>query len=465
MIGTHSNVYLLRGSALYDITPIDLEPGAEIQIPYVGYSAGLYSEGVYGFGDPSLEPLRLFSSGSFGQDLLFVPRGKGLYVWKPDTGVSSPAVRVDSLEGASEVPTVAVGMIVSDVSRFVLCFGASDIGSTELLPAQNPLLIRWSDQENYLEWMPRPTNQAGSIELSRGTAIITALQARQEIVVFTDASVYVLQYVGAPIVWSSQLVGDNISIVSPNSAVFVGSSVYWMGRGTFYVYSGQVTVNPCSVRSFVFNDINQMQADQIFAVHNEAFSEVWWFYPSSESNTVDKYVIYNYKENLWYYGTMARTAAVASDISDRFIATDYAGNLIEHEFGTDDLSTPTPQPIHAYVASGDVTLGEGDRFSFISQVIPDLNFDGSQTETPSATFSLQPRLGPGSPFKDPASEGGASTTPVQQTIAMPVPVYADVLAMRARARSIAIKVESTELGVAWQLGTPRVNIRADGRRG
>jgi hypothetical protein len=313
--------------------------------------------------------------------------------------------------------------------------------------------------------MPRPTNQAGSIELSRGTEIVTALQARQEIVVFTDTSVYSLQYVGAPIVWSSQLVGDNISIVSPNSAVFVGSSVYWMGRGTFYVYSGQVTVNPCPVRTFVFNGVNPTQEDQIFAVHNEAFSEVWWFYPSKGSTTIDKYVVYNYKDNLWYYGTMARTAAVDSATTNSFIAADYEGNLIEHEFGTDDLSTPTPQPIHAYVASGDVTLGEGDRFSFISQVIPDLNFDGSQTETPSATFSLQPRLGPGSPFKDPASEGGASTTPVQQTIAMPVPVYADVLAMRARARSIAIKVESTELGVAWQLGTPRVNIRADGRRG
>jgi hypothetical protein len=384
----------------------------------------------------------------------------GIFYWDATNGVSTRGVYLSSLSGASNVPTKQNFILVSDVSRFVFCFGVNLLASGTF----DPMLIRWSDQEDPTNWTPASTNQAGSIRLSKGTEIVTAKQSRQEILVWTDSSVYSLQYQGAPIVWSTQLVGDNISIASQNAVAFSSGVAFWMGKDKFYAYDGRTQTLPCDVRRFVFNDFNELQYDQVTAGTNEAFHEIWWFYCSQNSQTNDRYVVYNYLEKTWYYGTMARTAWLDSGLRDYPLGASYQYNLVNHEFGTDDNETGTPAAITATITSGQFDIDDGDRFAFVWRVMPDMTFDGSTADSPHATMSLLPLANSGSGYNSPTSEGGSNSGTVTRTATVPIEQFTGQANIRVRGRQMSIKIESDSLGVKWQLGSPRIDLRPDGRR-
>ena len=434
--------------------------GYDIAVPISGWSGGSWGGGTWGTGATSAQSLRLWTQASFGEDLVILPRGGGLYYWDSSAGVSSRAVLVSSLANASNVPTVANTVLVSDVSRFVFCLGANTIGTV----IQDPLLVRWSDQESLINWTPAAINQAGSLRLSQGSSIITARQSRQEILIWTDSSLYALQYVGAPIVWSSQLVGQHTSIASQNSVGYANGVSYWMGMDKFYSYDGSIRQLRCDLRRHVFNDINNRQMDQVFAGTVEAFHEVWWFYCSADSTTIDKYVVYNYEQDIWYYGTLTRTAWIDSGLQDFPIAATYTNNLVEHENGVDDNETTTPTAISANISSAQFDIDDGDRFSFVNRVVPDITFDGSTADNPAATLSLIPFNSSGSGISNPTSQGGSNSGGITRSAVAPVEKYTDRLDIRIRARQMSLKIESSGAGVTWQLGSPRIDIRADGRR-
>jgi hypothetical protein len=381
------------------------------------------------------------------------------------SGIHSLSVRgilLPSLGGASAVPTIQNGIFVSDASRFVFAFGCNDIGST----VQDPMLIRWSDQENPTMWTPAITNQAGSIRLSHGSKIVSAIQTRQEIVVFTDASVYSLQYLGAPFVWSSQLLGDNISILGPNSVTLASGVVYWMGVDKFYSYDGRVQTLNCDLRKYVYQDINLTQNNQVFGSTNEGFNEVWWFYCSADSTTIDKYVMYNYLENVWYYGTMARTAWLDSGLQNYPIAATYgtggSGKIVSHEQGVDNEENATPLPIEAYISSSEFDIGDGHNFGFVWRMLPDLSFSGSDPNvTAQLTLTVYPMQNSGSGTSTPVAANVDELTGVQYTI---TEGFTGQVNTRLRGRQLIIKAASNSLGTQWQLGATRIDIRPDGRR-
>ena len=437
-----------------------IAPGSATAIPLIGWSGGSWGGGTWGNGESSNTQIRLWSQSGFGEDLVFAPRGGALYYWDSSAGTTNRAVLVSSLADASNVPTVVNTVLVSDVSRFVFCFGANPQGSS----TQDPMLIRWSDQESLVQWTPAATNQAGSLRLSKGSSIITAQQARQEVLVWTDSSLYNLQYVGAPIVWSSQIVGENISIASQNSVAYADGASYWMGRDKFYIYDGRTRQLRCDLRRHIFDNINTEQIDQVFAGTIEAFHEVWWFYCSSGSSTVDKYVVYNYQQDVWYYGTLTRTAWLDSGLRQFPLAATYNNNLVEHENGVDDNETATPAAISANISSAQFDIDDGDRFAFVKRILPDITFDGSTVDNPTATLSLSPFNNSGSGINSPTSEGGSNSGSVTRTATAPVEKYTEQLNVRIRGRQMTFKIESTAQGVIWQLGSPRIDIRADGRR-
>ena len=437
-----------------------IRTGEPYEVPLTGWSGGTWGAGVWGTGGTSTESIRLWSQSNFGEDLIYGPRGGDIFYWDATNGVETRAVYLNTLAGASNVPTKQNFILVSDVSRFVFCFGANTLGSATF----DPMLIRWSDQEDPANWTPASTNQAGDLRLSKGTEIVTAKQSRQEVLVWTDSSVYSLQYQGAPIVWGVQLVGDNISIASQNAVGFSGGVAFWMGKDKFYSYDGRTQTLLCDVRRFVFNDFNELQYDQVFAGTNEAFHEIWWFYCSQNSQTIDRYVVYNYLEKTWYYGTMARTAWLDSGLRDYPLAASYTYNLTNQEFGTDDNETGTPVPISASITSGQFDIDGGDRFAFIWRLMPDMTFDGSTTDDPHATMSLLPLANSGSGYNSPASEGGSNSGTVTRTATVPIEKFTGQVNTRVRGRQMSIKVESDSLGVRWQLGSPRVDMRPDGRR-
>jgi hypothetical protein len=402
--------------------------------------------------------LRLWSQSNFGEDLIFNPRGGGLYYWEVN---ANPTIfDRGTLLTTGDTPGICNFVMVSDASRFVICFGVNDYGSA----VQNPMLVRWSDQEDYTQWTPAVTNQAGSYTLSHGSQIITAMQARQEILVWTDAAIYSMQYLGAPYVWGFQILGDNLSIASPNVAVTANNITYWMGVDKFYMYSGRVETLPCTLRSYVYNDINMSQSFQFFAGTNEGFNEVWWYYCSTNSITIDKYVVYNYLERVWYYGTLARTAWLDSPLRVEPMATTYANQLLYHEVGVDDGTTNPPSPITCFVQSADFDIGDGHNFGFVWRLIPDVTFDGSTVNAPTLDFTVRPRQFPGSNYGNSnnpevissISYAGQRTYNVQQ--------FTEQVYVRIRGRQMAFKVGSDTLGTAWQLGVPRIEVRPDGRR-
>ena len=378
--------------------------------------------------------------------------------------ISSNGIPLASMGGASNVPTQQNCLLVSDSSRFVFAFGATELGSSTF----NPMLIRWSDQGDPVNWTPSATVQAGYTYLSHGSEIITSMQARQEILVWTDSSLYSLQYQGAPVVWSVQIVGDNTSIAGENAVAYANGVAYWMGVDKFYMYDGRTQTLPCDLRQFVFENINKSQFPQVVAGTNEGFNEIWWFYCSDESTTIDSYVVYNYMENqgqgAWYYGTMARTAWLDSGLRDYPIGATYDYNIVNHESGVDDNATATTLPIEAYITSAEFDLDDGDRFGFVWRVLPDITFRGSTATSPQVTMYLKPMQNSGSGYTVPASVGGQNNATVTRTAVLPIEEFTGQIYTRVRGRQMAMEVRSTATGVTWQLGSPRIDIKQDGRR-
>ena len=444
------------------VAAYQLNVGPEYAVPLTGWGAGPWGSGLWGTGGSSNSTLRLWSQSNFGEDLLLAPRGGGLYYWDQTNGLNTRAVLVSSIGGAdADVPVVVLSVFVSDASRFVFAFGCDDYGSSSL----NPMLIRWSDQESVLTWTPAPTNQAGSLQLSHGSEIVTSIQARQEIVVFTDSAIYSLQYVGPPVVWASQLLGDNVSIIGPNAVCLASGVVYWMGVDKFYKYDGRVQTLRCDLRQYIFSDINLTQASQVFAGTNEGFNEAWWFYCSAGSNTVDKYVVYNYLEDIWYYGTMARSAWLDSGLRNYPLGATYINNLVNHELGVDDNATATTTAISALISSSEFDIDDGHNFGFIWRVLPDLTFRGSTSGTPQCTMTLIPYQNSGSGANAPRSTSGTSNASIQRIATAPVEEFTGQVYMRLRGRQLIFQMESTQVGTTWQLGAPRIDIKTDGRRG
>jgi hypothetical protein len=408
-------------------------------------------------------------------NLASTPTGSAINTSGSQSGIQAiipRGIALTQLASASDVPTVQNTFVVSDTSRFVIAFGVNDYGSTE----QDPMLIRWSDQESAVNWTPAATNQAGSVRLSHGSKIVSALQSRQEILTWTDSTLYSLQYLGPPIVWGSQLLTDNISIISQNSTAIAAGVVYWMGVDKFYKYDGRTSTLRCDLRKFIYSDINMAQADQIFAATNEGFNEVWWFYCSSGSTTVDRYVVFNYAENggegAWYYGSLARTAWVDSGLRDFPVAATYSYNLVNHEDGVDDEETATPAPINSYIMSSQFDIDDGHNFSFIWRVLPDVTFRGSTATSPAVTMTLLPLQNSGSGYNNPLSVGGSADGSVVQTgtsqtvggKTYEIDQFTGQINTRVRGRQMSIKIEANQIGTTWQLGSPRIDIRPDGRK-
>ena len=436
--------------------------GTAFATPITGWGAGSWGSATWGIGQSSVNPVRIWNQSNFGEDLIFGPSGGRLYLWDSgtSTSLSTRAVELSSLSGASDVPVVQNLLLVSDISRFVFCFGTNAIGTSTV----DPTLIRWSDQEDAVNWTPSATNQAGSLRLSRGTKIVSASQARQEVLVFTDSSLYSLQYVGAPAVWAASLVGENISIAGQKAVAYANGIAYWMGTDKFYKYDGRSQPLKCDVRKYVFNDFNTQQYEQVFSGTNESFHEVWWFYCSTNSNNIDRYVIYNYMENIWYYGTLARTAWLDSGLRDNPLAATYNNNLVNHEDGINDNETATETAITAFVESADFDLDDGHKFALVNRVIPDISFDGSTANSPVVTMTLKPLANSGAGITSPASTGGVNNATVTRSASSPVEVYTDQIDIRVRGRQMSMRVESSAVGVTWQFGSPRLDMRPDGRR-
>jgi hypothetical protein len=359
-----------------------------------------------------------------------------------------------SVSDLVDVPTAQNVLFVSDTSRFLLLFGTTDYGSAVL----DPMLIRWANQESLVDWYPSPLNQAGSVRLSHGSEIVTVLQTRQEIVVWTDSALYSLQYVGAPVVWSSQLLGDNISIAGPNTVATASGRVFWMGVDKFYVYDGRVQTLRCDLRRHVFGNFNLTQAAQVYAGTNEGFNEVWWFYPSAGATQNDLYVVYNYAEDIWYYGSLGRSAWIDSGLRDYPVAATYSYNLVNHEQGIDDNQTGTSTAIEAYIESAEFDIDDGEHFGFVWRMVPDLTFQGSTAATPQVTMTMYGMNGSGSGFNTEASKAVARTSTVT------IEQFTNIIYTRIRGRQMIMKIASDGLGTTWQLGAPRIDIRPDGRR-
>jgi hypothetical protein len=449
------------------VAAYQISVGTEISTPLSGWGAGAWGAGPWGVGTSSLNLLRLWSQDAYGENLLINPRGGALYLWIPNAspviyaraGLLSPT-STGVYQTDADCPTLCNAIAVSDSSRFTLAFGCNDYGSNIL----DPLLVRWSDQENYAVWTPAITNQAGSFRLSTGSAIIAHQQTRQEILVWTDAAVYSMQYLGPPYVWGFQILGDNISIAGPNATITAANITYWMGLDKFYTYSGRVETLYCPLRQYIFGDINLEQQPQFFAGTNEGFNEVWWFYCSANSNTVDRYVIYNYLEQVWSYGNLARTAWLDTPLRNYPTAADYNRQLVYHEQGVDDASVFPPAPISAYCQSADFNIGDGHNFGFAWRMIPDVTFNGSTANNPSVTMTLKPRQNPGANYSAAAVPSVTSTQNYQAQRNYEVQQFTEIVYVRVRGRQMAFRISSEGLGVQWQLGVPSLDLRPDGRR-
>ena len=391
-----------------------------------------------------------------------------------NTIASSAGTNLTFSYSGQYVPTATNQIITSAIQEFVIAFGANSYNGGTYSSTFNPMLVRWSDQANAYQWVPQVTNQSGEFALSNGSFIMGARAARQEILVWTNTALYTMQYIGYPYVWSFQLLMDNISVISPNCMVTVNNRTFWMGTSKFYMYDGTVHTLPCSLRQYIFDDINLNQSFQVFAGANEGFNEVWWFYVSNESsgNAVDKYVIYNYLDNAWTYGNMARTAWLQTNIQSNPVAADYNSRLLYHESGVDDVSTSSPQPIYAYIQSSDFGVqaqdsSAGQHYGFVWRMLPDVNFNGSNVANPQVTIQLLPRQNSGTAY------GTSDLNPVisTQTYASPTPQeytvqqFTGQVYTRLRGRQMSFKIYSNTLGVAWQLGTPRFDVKPDGKRG
>jgi len=435
-----------------------INTGLDTTIVGNGWSAGTWGRGTWG-SSASLtvagQTLRIWSHDNFGEDLIINVRDGDIYYWDKTNGLSTRAQKLSGLAGANKVPTIAKQVLVSDNDRHVIAFGCDP----ETDPGvQDPLLIRFSDQENVTEWQSLVTNTAGDLRIGSGSKIVTAVETRQQILVFTDVSLHAMQYLGPPFTFGINEISTNITIASPLSAIAVEDNVFWMGAEEFYVYGGAVQRIPCSVRDYVFTDINIDQLEKVTASTNTAFSEVTWFYPSASSSENDRYVTYNYQQKIWYYGTMARTCWIDRGVNADPIAASPDHYLYFHEIGFDDGSTSPASAISAYIESSQMDLGEGEQFVFMRRMIPDMTFRNSTNPTPSATMTLKVRNFPGGNYLS----SDAST--VSKTASVPIEQFTDQVFVRLRGRSFAFRIESDDTGIGWRLGSPRVDVRPDGRR-
>jgi len=423
-----------------------------------GWGAGTWGRFTWGSASGSLsgQTLRLWSADNFGEDLIFNIADSTIYYWDATNGTSTRAVELASLTGASDVPTKARKVLVSDVDRHCIAFGTNPLGSAVL----DPLLIRFSSQESVVDWTPTATNTAGDLRLSKGSEIITAAQTSRQILVWTDQSLYSMQFLGPPFTFGVSMLADNIRIAGPNAAIAVNDVVFWMGQENFYLYDGRIQVIPCTVRDYVFSDMNNQQSFKFHAGSIGSQTEVWWFYCSSGSSEIDRYVVFNYGQQVWYYGTLVRTAwnDRASGLRSFPQATGTDFYLYDHEDGLDDFSTGSAVAINAFVESSDFDIGDGQQFMLLNRILPDLSFTGSSASNPAALFTIRSRDFGGDNFTESPSDSAVrtATSPVEQ--------YTDTLDLRARGRQMSIRIENTATGVKWRLGAPRIDVRPDGRR-
>ena len=433
-----------------------LNIGLNTSITGDGWNAGTWGRGTWDSATtPTVESvLRLWTHDNFGEDIIINIYNGGLYYYDSSAGLTNRAIVLSLVSGAVSPPSVATKVLVSDVDLHVIAFGCD---SEDDPGTQDPLLIRFSDQRNALDWKATVDNTAGDLKISSGSKIITAIETKREILVFTDTSIYSMQFIGPPDTFGITIVSEGISIRSPNSAVAIEDNVFWMGNNEFYVYNGAVQKVPCTLRDFVFSDFNTLQSEKVFAGVNSSFSEVWWFYPSSSSNEIDKYVIYNYQQQIWYYGSLNRTAWLDRGVNELPTAASTDYYLYNHETGDDDGSTDPVTAITAHIESSQMDIGEGDQFSFINRIIPDLTFRNSDIGK-KATLSLKARNFPGGNYLQ------SDSTDISKTATVPVEQFTNDAFIRLRGRSFALRVESTETGISWRLGSPRVDIRPDGRR-
>ena len=419
-----------------------------------GWGAGTWGRFTWGSSAGALagNTLRLWFVDNFGEDIIANIADGTIYFWDASAGTSTRAVALTSLTGASDVPTVCRKILVSEADRHVLAFGANTLGSAD----QDPLLIRWSDQESAVDWTPTAINTAGDMRLSQGSEIITAVRTRRETLVWTDHTLHSIQFIGPPYTFGTALLADNTKIAGPNTAMAVNDLVYWMGYQNFFVYDGRVNVIPCSVRSYVFDDINRQQSFKFHIGSVSIHSEVWWFYCSAGSTEIDRYVIYNYLEQVWYFGTLVRTAFNDGTSGARSFpqAPDTSGVLYNHENGQNDGTSA----ISAHIESGDFDIEDGYQFLLIRRLLPDIRFETSAASSPVATFTIKSRDFSGSAFTE--SPSGTVTSSVKTDVER----YTTSVPLRARGRQVAVRVESTAVDVQWRLGTPRLEARQDGRR-
>jgi hypothetical protein len=435
-----------------------INTGLDTTVQGTGWGAGTWSRGTWGSASDltvSGATLRIWSHDNFGEDLLINVRNGGIYYWDKTSGLNNPAVLLSGLANANRTPTIAKQILVSDKDRHIIAFGCdpeTDIGT------QDPLLIRFSSQESLTDWAATITNTAGDLRIGAGSEIITAVETRQQILVFTDVSLHAMQFLGPPFTFGINTVSENITTAGPLCAVAVNDSVFWMGRKEFYVYAGAVKRLPCTVRDYVFSDFNENQIEKVFAATNTAFSEIWWFYPSKSSEENDRYVVFNYEQQVWYYGNLSRTCWVDRGVDELPIAASPDHYLYEHESGFDDGSTAPATALLAHIESSQIDLGDGDQFAFLSRIIPDITFRDSTTNTPAVTFTLGVRNFPGGNYLH------TDANSVDKTSSVPVEQFTKEIRTRLRGRSFNLKIENTGTETAWRLGTPRVEVRPDGRR-
>ena len=465
-----------------------IHKGLDVSIIGTGWGAGPWSRGGWGsaYAAGIQNQLRLWTNDNYGQDLVLAPRGGAIYYWENSGTVAVRAKLLADLSTAalgntpesgytvpygSYVPVATNQILASALQRFVIAFGANTYAPYPASPATtfDPMLVRWSDQNDPYLWVPSITNQSGEFRLTHGSYIVAAQVTRQENLIWTDSCIYSMQYLGAPYVWTFQVLMDNISIISPNAAITVNNVTYWMGLDKFYMYDGTVKTLPCTLKQYVFENLNSTQGYQVFAGSNSGYNEVWWFYCSEDTNVVNKYVIFNYLDNVWYSGSMARTAWMDSGIRQYPMAIDYNSRVLYHEADVDDVSGETAVPISAYIQSSDFDIEDGQNFGFVWRMLPDVNFNGSNVNNPHVTITIVPRQNSGAPY-------GTADAPVvtsADNYAPPYPPNSSVYVVqqftgqvytRLRGRQMSFRIESDSLGVAWQLGNPRFDRRPDGRR-
>lgn len=440
------------------VAAYQISVGLDTAVSGTGWGAGAWSRGTWGSGvriTTPVDQLPIWSQDSYGEDLVFCLQNGRIYYWDKSAGLTTRGVELQTLSGATAVPTVSRLVMVSERDRHVIAFGCDPEADPGV---QDPLTIRFSDQENPANWAALPTTTAGELRIGTGSEIVSAVQTKQQIVVFTDISVHAMQFLGPPFTFGLQEVSSSVSIAGPNAAVAVGDAVFWMGKNEFYIYDGTVRQIRCDVKEYVFSNLNQNQLLKVYAGHCSSFSEVWWFYASSSSSENDRYVVYNYEQDVWYYGEMSRTAWLDRNVLSYPIAVSPDGYIYYHESGLNDGSQNPPTALPTYIESSVVDIGDGDQFMFATRIIPDLTFRNSTAATPVATLTLKARNFPGGAYF------ATDADPVTKTASLPVEQFTNQLFVRLRGRSMSLRVESNQTNTAWRLGDPRLDLRTDGRR-